>query len=102
MKATGRLLIDHRGTQGIAWRGGVPILSGKDGRLEEHDTVMCCHCRAVLRLDAPSGYCARCDRRCCATEACAICTPFMRLIDQAENRAYHRQQFARAAGLEGS
>lgn len=104
MKPTGYVRTDHRGTQGIRWEGGVPVLSGRDGRLVEHDTVLCCHCQAVLKLNTPGnayGFCTRCSRYHCPTEACEVCTPFMRAIDRAEDREYHRQQFARAAGLEG-
>jgi hypothetical protein len=107
MKRTGYAVLDHRGTQGVILRDGRHVLSGKDGQLEERDTVLCCHCQTVLRFEPGSQVpmnaelCGHCGRYRCRTEACSICTPFMGMVDRAEDRAYHREQFARAVGLEG-
>lgn len=46
----GYLMIDHRCTEGVELINGAAVLTGKDGRLVEMDTVACEHCQAVIKI----------------------------------------------------
>jgi hypothetical protein len=73
------------------------------GQLVEADVLQCPHCQAVIAERGPTeSFCDRCMAPVCSTEACAkSCTPFLRTIERQMARQYHREQFARVAGLEG-
>lgn len=85
---------------------GRVLVWGPKGRELERDLVSCPHCEAPIELvgGSPAGeaaWCDQCGKFVCATAACAsACIPFVKQIEQRLDRDYHRQQFARTAGLE--
>lgn len=63
-------------------------------KLVEIDTITCCHCQAVVRLNkadgtklSPPPYCLRCTAFQCPTcGAKGTCTPFEKAIEAMEAR----------------
>lgn len=84
---------------------GRVLVWGPKGRELERDLVSCPHCEAPIELvgGRPAGdfgWCDGCGKYVCPTEACLECVPFTKKLEQRLDRDYHRQQFARTAGLE--
>jgi len=60
--------------------------------VQESDTYNCAHCQFAVHVHFGSGtkrgYCMMCNSPLCGREACnKECTPFMKRIEEQENRA---------------
>ena len=86
----GELMIDHRASPGLPadfyHRIGLAGMPAPGGALTELPTMTCCHCNAVVILNAartrPRGYCRKCDDYVCDSPACnSGCMPFDALLD---------------------
>jgi len=93
--------------------GRALVWGPKRGDRVERDFVSCTHCQAVIELQpglgrtapaAPSGeaaWCDQCGAWVCPTEACAsVCVPFIKQVEKQISDQYHREQFARMAGIQ--
>lgn len=96
LKREGYLMIDHRASPGLppdfCWSIGLDCPSIGANTLYESPVITCCHCNVVMILNPkrtrPRGYCSRCDDYVCASPSCNLeCTPFERVLDEAEKRA---------------
>jgi hypothetical protein len=78
----GELTIDHRASPGLP---GMP-------KLFETATCMCAHCNTLVVLNPlrtrERGHCRKCSAYICDNPAChAECTPFTKILDDAERDA---------------
>lgn len=101
MRKEGYLMIDHRASPGLDGNFmrdiGLGGPSLPEGLLFESGIATCAHCNAIVVLQPlrtrARGHCAKCDRYICDTPAChKDCTPFDKILDEAETRAYREQQ----------
>lgn len=86
----------ERSRQGLS-KGGLIEISGPDANGNDSrqyiKTFTCCHCSQIVTIDdndPQMGFCAKCfARECltCATKLKGICAPFMRKIEEMEQRA---------------
>ena len=97
----GELLIDHRASPGLPpgfLRSiGLQGFDVGEGKALESATLTCCHCNAIVVKNPgrirDRGHCFKCDGFIC--DPCSAkggCTPFNKILDQAEQRAYRAQQ----------
>ena len=67
---------------------GYGIMTGADGKVEEHDTLQCCHCAAhfIVRRGSGTkrGFCMKCMAVTCGSPQCMVCLPMEKQIDLAE------------------
>jgi len=95
----GYLLIDHSASPGLEpgfmERIGLYGAAGLgEGRRFETATLTCCHCGGVVPINPmrsrPLPYCAKCDDYVCNMPRChKYCTPFQKVLDQAEKKGIH-------------
>lgn len=57
----------------------------------EWDTFTCRHCQRI-RAVGSGGYCRQCDSMICECCVGKACRPFLKLVEQAEEREYRRSQ----------
>lgn len=68
---------------------GVGIITGPNGT-EHIDTFTCCHCCAPVHVktgvkpDDMGSWCTMCGKMHCAKEACFVCVPFEKKMEQME------------------
>lgn len=84
--------------------GGIGIYTC-DGVETIVETRKCCHCQAPIEIPDPrklTDYCDWC-RNCgsfhCLKQECFTCTPFMKRIEQQEEKFYREQQFRKSMGF---
>jgi hypothetical protein len=70
---------------------GTLLVTSVDGETEQH-TITCCHCNAIFVIKVGSGtergYCFMCNAPTCGKRRCSEeCVPFMKRIEETENRA---------------
>ena len=57
----------------------------------ESDTLMCVHCQAIWRVQFGSGrergWCLPCNGPSCGKEACYLCKPFEKRMEEQEARS---------------
>jgi hypothetical protein len=101
----GELMVDHGASPGLPkdfFRNiGLDSPATGEGKRMHMATLTCCHCGGVY-LKNPEraqerGYCQKCDDYAC--DNCMLllklghaCTPHLKTLDQAEQRAYRVQQ----------
>jgi hypothetical protein len=97
----GYLFIDHRASPGLPngfYRSiGLEGFDVPEGRAIDGATLTCCHCGCiVVKLPDRSrerGHCFKCsDYICDPCVAKGGCTPHVKTLDQAEQRAYRANQ----------
>lgn len=97
----GCLLIDHQSSPGLPdgfMRSiGLSGLSASEGKTLEAATLTCSHCNAIVVKNPgrtrERGFCPKCNEYIC--DPCVAkrdCTPFLKILDEAEQRAYREQQ----------
>lgn len=99
----GLVTVDHRDSPGIsdslAVPNGMPIGTGKG--LAELPTFTCSHCQAVVVMNPlrtrDRAYCTGCDRYLCdgcgaAKAQTGICRPYVKFIDEMQERDALAQQ----------
>jgi hypothetical protein len=101
MRREGYLMIDHRASPGLEdgfmTKIGLNGPSLSEGKLFESGIATCSHCNTVVILQPlrtrDRGHCQKCDAYICDNPAChKDCTPFNKVLDIAETRAYREQQ----------
>jgi len=69
---------------------GQAIIYTEWGDLKETDTFNCCHCQITVHVHFGSGkkrgYCPMCNAPTCGEKHCLECVPFMKKIEESENR----------------
>ena len=95
----GWLMIDHRASPGLPadfyqkiGLSADPSPELGEGKLFETATMTCCHCNAVVIANPDRvrarGYCPKCNDYVCDNPGChSNCTPFVKILDDAEKRA---------------
>ena len=95
-RSEGYLLVDHRASPGLPENFmrdiGLDGPTVTEGRMHEAATKTCAHCCAVVILEPlrvrARGYCPKCDAYVCDHCAGRECTPFDKILDDAEKQAY--------------
>jgi hypothetical protein len=69
---------------------GYMTITKPDGKVKERDTVQCCHCMYTWMIEPGSGrergWCGTCGKITCGKKECGVCVPFMKAIEEAEER----------------
>lgn len=108
MKNEGYLLIDHRASPGMPAdfyrKLGMDAPAVGEGKMLESHTLTCKHCNTPVILNPERvrarGHCRKCDGYICdPCVALRDCTPFSKILDQAESQAYRAQQNNLALGF---
>ena len=101
MRKEGYMMIDHRASPGLPENFmrnlGFNAPTSGEGKLLETAIAVCCHCNTGVVLNPlrqrDRNHCTKCDAYVCDNPAChKDCTPFSKILDQAETRAYREQQ----------
>lgn len=84
---------------------GYSFLSNQESdRIQEHDTLMCCHCQMILVIRPGSGtergWCYKCSGPLCGKKKCQEkCVPFEKVIEQIEAKGRLEHQLERVKKL---
>lgn len=85
--------------------GGVSQHFNPDGSMVEVGASTCAHCQHITEIPNRRqmmehvDFCRACMRLICLKCAGKPCTPIMRQIEEAEERFYRSQQFAKSMGF---
>jgi len=81
---------------------GYAVITDNYGGVTEADTYHCCHCQRLIHVRPGSGtqrgYCMNCNAITCGQPWCVECRPFMRKIEEMENR--HRLRMVMERGYD--
>jgi hypothetical protein len=85
--------------------GGIGQYFTPTGRMTEVATSTCAHCSSITDIPDPkklhehTDVCRLCMRLICLKCAGKPCIPWMKRVEQAEEKAYRSQQFAKMLGF---